>query len=104
MRANEFLFEDYNQQLDSDLTNLLISAKGNGATDVDPTALATQLQNMGYSVDVNSIMALLQNNAAVSNATPDGITLTGSDGQAGGQMQDNAAKVSDMAQKATNIG
>lgn len=104
MRAKEFLYEDYNQRLQSDLTNLLIGAKGNGASNVDTEALANELQNMGYSVDANSIMQLLQNNPAVMNATPNDVTLTGGEGSDGGNTQDNAAKVGDMAQKATKIG
>ncbi len=105
MRAKEFLFEDYNQRLDSDLTNLLIGAKGNGATNIDPVALANELQNMGYSVDEISIMALLQNNPNVSNASPDGITLTGGEDAGGGEQgEDSASRVSDMAQDATDLG
>ena len=103
MRAKEFLYEDYNQRLDSDLNNLLISAKGSGASNIDTVALANQLQGMGYSVDANSVLSLLQNNPAITNATPEEITLTGGE-DSGGQAQDNAARVSDMAQKATDIG
>lgn len=104
MRAKEFLFEDYNQQLESDLNNLLIGAKGNGAPNINTSALANQLQKMGYSVDVNNLMPLLQNNPAVANATPESITLASPEGEVAGQAQDSASKVGDMAQKATKIG
>lgn len=105
MRAKEFLYEDYTQQLDSELNNLLIGAKGNGATSVATQDLADQLQNMGYSVDVNSLMSLLQNNPVVTNATPEAITLTSDENSANaGQTQDSASRVSDMASKATKIG
>ena len=105
MRAKEILYEDYSQRLDSDLNNLLIGAKGNGAQNVDTQDIADQLQGMGYSVDVNSLMAMLQNNPIVTNATPESITLTTADGAANaGQTQDSAAHVSDMAAKATKIG
>jgi len=105
MRAKEILYEDYTQRLESDLNNLLIGAKGNGATQVETSALADELQGMGYSVDVNSLMSLLQNNPIVMNATPENITLTGPENASGaGQTQDNAARVSDMAAKATKIG
>ncbi len=104
MRATEILYEDYSQRLDSDLNNLLIGAKGNGATNVNTQALSNQLQNMGYSVDVNSLMSMLQNNPIVANATPESITLTGPENaQGGGQTQDSASRVSDMAAKATKI-
>ena len=105
MRARELLCEDYNQQLASDLNNLLIGAKGSGATDVRTDQLANELQNMGYSVSVSSLMSLLQDNPNVMNATPEGITLAGPENAMGdGQAQDNAARVGDMAQKATKIG
>jgi hypothetical protein len=104
MRAKEILYEDYSQRLDSDLNNLLIGAKGNGAQNINTQAIANQLQGMGYSVDVNSLMAMLQNNPIVASATPESITLTGQEGAAGGQTQDNASRVSDMAAKATKIG
>lgn len=97
------MYEDYTQRLESDLNNLLIGAKGNGATQVETSALADELQGMGYSVDVNSLMSLLQNNPIVMNATPENITLTGPENAGGGQTQDNAARVSDMAAKATKI-
>ena len=105
MRAKEILYEDYSQRLDSDLNNLLIGAKGNGAQNVDTQAIANELQGMGYSVDANSLMTMLQNNPIVMNATPESITLTGPENATGtGQTQDNAARVSDMASKATKIG
>lgn len=104
MRAKEFLYEDYNQQLQSDLNNLLVGAKGNGAPTIDTSDLVQQLQRMGYSVDTNNLMPLLQNNPAVANATPENITLASPEGESAGQAQDSAAKVGDMAQKATKIG
>ena len=104
MRAKEFLFEDYNQQLDSDLNNLLIAIKGNSVYNIDTSALVSQLQDMGYSVDVNSILGLLQNNTNITNATPEEITLVSDEASDGAQPQDNAERVSDMAQKAVDIG
>lgn len=105
MRANEFLFEDYNQQLQSDLTNLLVSAKGNGASDLDTAALARELQNMGYSVDEQSILTLLQNNPNITSSTPDQVQLNTPNATGSAvQGQDSASRVGDMAQKATKIG
>lgn len=104
MRAKEILYEDYTQRLESDLNNLLIGAKGNGAQDVSTQDIVGQLQGMGYSVDVGSLMSMLQNNPIVTNSTPESITLSAPEGSAGGQTQDNAARVSDMAAKATKIG
>ncbi len=105
MRARELLQEDYNQSLESDLNNILIGAKGAGATQVNTQDVVNQLYGMGYSIDVNSIISLLSNNPAVQNATPEMIVMTTPDGaSATGNTQDNAAQVSDMAQKATKIG
>jgi len=104
MRAKEILYEDYNQRLESDLNNLLIGAKGSGAQDINPQNIVDQLQGMGYSIDVNSLMNLLQNNPTIMNVTPQSIKLTGPENAGAGQAQDSAARVSDMAAKATKIG
>jgi hypothetical protein len=104
MRAKEFLLEDYNQRLDSDLTNLLIGAKGNGATDISTQDLVAQMQQMGYSVNVNSIMTPLQNNPNVTNVTPDSITLNSGQDGSGGEEQDSASHVQDMAMDAGDLG
>lgn len=106
MRARELLQEEYNQSLESDLNNILISAKGSGASNVNTRDVVDQLYSMGYAVDVNSIIPLLSNNPAVMNATPEMITMTAPEGASagsGGDTQDSAAQVSDMAQKATKI-
>jgi len=103
MRAREILQEDYNQSLDSDLNNLLVAAKGNGAQQVQTQDIVDQLYGMGYAIDVNSIMSLLSNNPAVMNATPEMITLTAPEGATGpGDMsqQDRDDKTADMAMQA----
>lgn len=107
MRAREILQEDYNQSLESDLSNLLIAAKGNGAQQVETQDIVNQLYGMGYAVDVNSIISLLSENPVVMNATPEMITMTAPEGvsNAGGSAgQDSASKVSDMAAKASSLG
>lgn len=106
MRAREILQEDYNQNLESDLNNILVGAKGSGATNVNTQDVVDQLYGMGYAVDVNSIIQLLSNNPTVMNATPEEITMTSADGASSGieHDQDSASQVSDMAQKATAKG
>ena len=105
MRAKE-LYEDYNQQLDSDLTNLLVGAKGAGVSEIDTSKLAARMQKMGYSVDANSILVALQNNPVVLNASPESVRLNSENGDENGaeqgSEQDTAAQVSDMAQKASD--
>ncbi len=107
MRARELLDEDYASNLEADLGNVLVGAKGTGATELQTQAVVTQLQGMGYSVDSNSIMALLSRNPVVLNATPSTITFTRPEGVTPGQGasgNDAAAQVSSMAQKATKLG
>ena len=104
MRAREILQEDYNQSLESDLNNLLVGAKGSGATEINTQDIVDQLYGMGYSIDINSIMPLLSRNPVVLNATPEIIKMTepeGASSGAGSDTQDSAARVKDMAQKAT---
>jgi hypothetical protein len=106
MRAREILQEDYNESLESDLNNLLIGAKGAGAQEIKTQDLVTQLQGMGYSVTDNSLMLLLSRNPAVLNATPTFVRLADPEGAAfsgSDPAQDTAARVGDMAQKATKL-
>jgi hypothetical protein len=107
MRAREILEENYNQSLESDLQNLLVGAKGSGAEEINTEDLVLQLSGMGYSVDANSIMSLLARNPMVLNATPSSVKFTPPEGVnpgTGASGQDNAARVGDMAQKATKLG
>ena len=105
MRAREILDEDYNQNLESDLNNLLIAFKGNGGSEISTQKLADRLQASGYSVTPDSLMTLLQNNPIVANVTPEIINLAPPEAANGqqGQTQDSASRVSDMAQSATKI-
>lgn len=108
MRAREILQENYNQSLESDLSNLLVSAQGFGAGEVNTQDIVNQLYQMGYSVTLNSLMPLLSRNPMVLNATPEMIKFNmpeANGGMGGGDpAQDSASKVSDMASKATTIG
>jgi len=108
MRAREILQEDYNQSLQSDLNNLLVAAKANGAQQLKTQDIVNQLYGMGYSVNINSIMSLLSNNPTIMNATPEMITMISPEGAtgdaAGTSDQDSASRVSDMAAKATKLG
>lgn len=103
MRAREIIEEDYNQSLDSDLMNLLINAKGNGKSQIKTQDIVNQLDNMGYAVDINSVISLLSGNSAVINVTPETIVLTSQDSKSSDDSQDSAARVSDMAAKASKL-
>ena len=103
MRAREVLQEDYNQSLQSDLDNLLVGAKANGATEVDTKAVVDQMYAMGYAVDVNSIVSLLSQNPVVTSATPETIMLSQPNAGTGSE-DDSASHVKDMARKANSLG
>lgn len=102
MRAIEFLVEDYEAQLKADINNLLIGAKGNSASSVDTKQLVQQLQQLGYPVDENNIVSLLQNTPVAVNPTSSEVPLSGAEGS--DETEDSAEKVRDMAQQATKIG
>ncbi len=115
MRAREILQEDYNESLESDLNNILVGAKGSGSTNINTRDVVDQLYQMGYSININSIMPLLSNNPVVLNATPEMIKLTEPDGASAednidvetnidsvaDKEEEDAAHVADMAQTAT---
>lgn len=104
MRSRELLDEDYHQNLESDLNNLLIGVKGNGATRIPTQKLVDKMQQSGYSVSADSLMLLLQDNPVVTNVSQEFIELAAPESSAGGdQTQDSASQVSDMAQSATDI-
>lgn len=105
MRAREILEENYDQSLQSDLENLLVGAKGAGAQEIRTQDLVDQLAGMGYTVNNNSIMTLLSANPIVLNATGDMIQLTRPESSQGSaaEVDDSAARVKDMAAKATKI-
>ena len=105
MRAKEIILEDYTQQLESDVMNLIVGEKAAGITHIDTNKLVNRLQGMGYSVTANSLVSLLQNNPAVLNSSPTVIRLDTSESNNDADNstpQDSAASVSDMAQKATD--
>lgn len=106
MRARELL-EDYHENLKSDLDNLLIAAKGNGLEQVQTQTVADELYAMGYSVDVNSLLPLLNNNPIIMNATPQMINMTPPEGLSSGEDtadQDVDDKTSDMAMDTAQKG
>jgi hypothetical protein len=99
MRAREFLQEDYNKSLDSDLNNLLVRAKASGSADIKTKNIVKQLYKMGYSVNLNNIMPLLSNNPVVLNATPEIIKLTKPDGASAEETPDTGPDTDSIARK-----
>lgn len=106
MRAREIIEEDYTQSLDTDLGSLLVGAKGSGSNSIPTQQVVVQLQRMGYAISVDSLTVMLQDNPMVMSITPDIITLSTPEGgeTIDANPEDNASKVSDMAQDATDLG
>src|SRR5215471_20739785 len=99
MRLREILVEDYNSQLQSDLDNLLVGAKASGVDNINPEVVVRQMQKMGYSIDVDSLLTLLQDNPAIENASPESIHLTQDEAGVSGSAEETHSKVNTMAQK-----
>lgn len=83
--------ENYTQELEMCLNDLLASAKGRGLDQISTDFLVKQMSDMGYEVNQNSILTLLQNNPFVVSATPDIVDLEQQD--AAGVMGDEGTEV-----------
>lgn len=104
MRLTEILREDYSENLDSDLTNLLVNLKSRGATEIKIMDLVRQLRGMGYvSVDQNSIRPLLQANPVVMGIDNTNVTLKTSETVGGNESENSAEQVKKLAKKASRI-
>ena len=107
MRAYEILCEDnYVDEIDSALTDLLSSAKAQGVDKISTLKLVQALADMGYNVNIDSIMDVLSGNPFVQSATKDVVDLKGQDdaGVSGDQAaaDQNKEAVSQMAQSAVS--
>ena len=106
MRAFEILREgnDYVGEIETALTDLLASVKANGITEIPTEKLVYELNNMGYNVDIDSIMEIVGGNPFVQVASKDAVTLKGADDAAvsgdAAAEQSNKDKVKSLAQKA----
>lgn len=94
----------YVNEIQTALTDLLAASKANDMAEISTELIVQQLNNMGYNVDINSIMDIVGGNPFVQVATKDAITLKGTDdaGVSGDATAaaTNQEKVKDMAQKA----
>lgn len=78
MRAAEFLFESYDEKLNSAVKMVLLKLKSLKIPQIKTQIFVNQLQKMGYSVDLNSLVDTLnneQNSVLVTSATPDIIQI-----------------------------
>jgi len=99
------LFEDNNEidDLISDLSVLLMTAKSRGVSSVSTNSVVKSLNNQGHSVSPLSLLRVLKNNPFVKNASEENIDLTDErEGVDAGSSdaEDNEEHVSKLAQKA----
>jgi imidazole glycerol phosphate synthase subunit HisF len=96
--------DDYSQNLEDDITNLLVAISAEGIGEVDMDQLKTDLQNMGYTIDTKSLFNIVSNLPVVSNASYNKIELvtdvdTSGDDPAQDTEDDDQKTVDDLADK-----
>jgi imidazole glycerol phosphate synthase subunit HisF len=96
--------DDYSQNLEDDITNLLVAISAEGIGEVDMDQLKTDLQNMGYTIDTKSLFNIVSNLPVVSNASYNKIELvtdvdTTGDDPAQDTEDDDQKTVDDLADK-----
>lgn len=106
MRFSSFLAENENYmgQLKSDLNVYLTRMKANGITTIGTDLLVKELEGLGHSLTVESLVDLLANNKYVSRATVDSIDLVGSPTASGQDPAKDRERVHNMAVKAAKRG
>lgn len=77
MRGWELFYESEGTDFESDVEDLLIAAKANGMQELSVDALVAQLNDMGYAVTSDSLIASLEEHdlAFIKNMTLNTITL-----------------------------
>ena len=96
--------DDYSQNLEDDITNLLVAISAEGIGEVDMDQLKTDLQNMGYTIDTKSLFNIVSNLPVVSNASYNKIELvtdvdTSGEDPAQDTEDDDQKTVDDLADK-----
>ena len=102
MRIAEILQEShYTDELQNDITNLLIAVAEDGIFKVETQNLLNDLQNMGYSIDEESILDVLDTIGIVRDANPEtiDISLSDSDAFVGADKEEIAADTVDRLSK-----
>ena len=96
--------EDYSQELQDDVTNLLVAISAEGISEVDMDQLKVDLQNMGYNINTKNLFDIVSNLPVVSNASYNKIELatdadtTGDDPEQD-KEDDDQKTVDDLADK-----
>lgn len=105
MRARELLDENYTVNLQSDLDNILLTAKAAGQDKMDLNTILSVMRGMGYSVDKVTINSLLGDRPYITGVTPDAVTFASPEAPSQPDpTEDSAEKVKDLAADAVDIG
>lgn len=90
------------------VTDMIMSAKATGATQVNTNVIVNQLNSMGYGVSVESLISSLDGNPIIQSANQDNIVFKGNHMMAVGgdeAQQDSEQIVKNLAaDEASNIG
>jgi hypothetical protein len=78
MLIRDIITENTIDDLESDLSSILISIKANDLSSVDTNVLVQQLRKYGYSIDAKSILDVLENNPMIQVATTDTVQFANS--------------------------
>lgn len=106
MRFSSFLAENenYMSQLNNDINIYLTRLKANGMYTIGTDLLVKELEGLGHSLTVESLIDMLANNKYVERATIDSVDLVGSPTAKGQGVKDDRQKVRDLAVKAAKRG
>ena len=91
-------------QLKNDLNIYLTRMKANGINTIGTDLLVRELEGLGHSLTVESLVDLLANNKYVSRATVDSVDLVGSPTASGQDTDKDREKVHNLAVKAAKRG
>lgn len=99
------IVEEYSQELQDDITNLLVAISAEGIGEVDMDQVKVDLQNMGYNIATKDLFDIVSNLPIVSNASYNKIELntdadtTGDDAAEQDTEDDDQKTVDDLADK-----
>jgi len=79
MRAYELFEGDYNDDLRSEIINLLTAVSAEGIEEVDTKNLLNDLSQQGFAVDNQSLLGILNGLDIVATASADTIQISTSD-------------------------
>ena len=75
MKLIEILTENYANELETAVNDLIITAKGTGIESIPTNKIISQLNNMGFTVSKNTILDLLNKVKGIDSATLDTVDL-----------------------------